>query len=310
MRYPERVKLSPLALVVGLCGCGASSGQTQADAQAACGATTCTSSEVCDRTDPAGPTCIPAAGDLDGDGIPNSADFCNHVAGGDTDEDGDGLGDICDPCPIAPPPVTPDPDGDAVDRPCDPDPHTAGDQILLFEGFANGIPSKWKATTVAWTSENGDAVVSLAGQADADLLQIAVVPKTNLAVETAYRVDAVEAGAADHVVVVTAADLRPAGVATMACGLEHDDTSGLDNVSINTNSGVGLQRTNNAFTTTTRYQIGAYATGGNAGCTAIGDGKGLGVAQASLTPDSMGTIGIGAPAVSAHFKWVLVVGRD
>jgi len=113
---------------------------------------------VCDHTDPSGVlACIPADGDLDGDGIPNSADFCSHMPGGDHDEDGDGLGDVCDPCPIAAPPAVPDPDGDAVDAPCDPDPHSAGDEIVFFDGFGSGLDPSYKPTTAsAWSVVGGE----------------------------------------------------------------------------------------------------------------------------------------------------------
>src|ERR1043165_5666863 len=104
---------------------------------AACGATTttqiggpgdasskCDDGQVCDRTATGGAVCIDAGGDLDNDGIPNAKDFCQHLAGGANDEDGDGIGDECDACPIAKPPATAETDGDGGDAPCDPDPKT------------------------------------------------------------------------------------------------------------------------------------------------------------------------------------------
>src|SRR5438105_2394132 len=91
-----RVVRSTVAPVVFLLGCGS------AHLGAPCSQThPCGDDEVCDLTDPNGPICIDANGDLDGDGIPNRLDHCNHMPGGEFDEDQDGLGDECDPCPIA-----------------------------------------------------------------------------------------------------------------------------------------------------------------------------------------------------------------
>lgn len=277
-----------------------------------CGSEYCDASEVCDKTDPSGVlVCLPADGDLDGDGIPNGADFCEHVAGGATDEDGDGIGDVCDACPIAPPPATPDPDGDAVDSPCDPDPRTGGDTILFFDGFNNGLDPNWKPTTAsAWTLEGGEMVVTLTGLPNPDFLQMGVIAKMNLAVEASYRVDNVDPSASDHLVVVGGSDPRPAGVATMECGLEQNDTAMTTQVTLTTNlSGAGAPATN-AFNTASLYEIGAYDTGANVGCTALGDAQAIGVVQAQISPDSLTSIAIGARGVTARFQWVLAVGRD
>ncbi len=277
-----------------------------------CGNEYCGTGQICDHTDPSGiPTCLPADGDLDGDGIPNSMDFCDHMPGGATDEDGDGIGDVCDACPIAPPPASPDPDGDAVDSPCDPDPHTAGDQILFFDGFNNGLDPGWKPTTAsAWTLEGGEMVVSLAGIPSADYLQMGVIAKTNLAVEASYRIDNVETSSTDHFVIVGGSDPRPAGIATMQCGLDHNDTAMSEQVNLQTNLAGAQSPATNAFNTASLYEIGAYASGTTVGCTALGDGNAIGVVQAQISPDSLTSIALGARGVTARYQWVLVVGRD
>ncbi len=276
-----------------------------------CGTHSCDDTQVCDKTDPNGPTCIPANGDLDGDGIPNSKDFCDHVPGGATDEDGDGIGDICDPCPIAPPPATPDPDGDAVDRPCDPDTYTPGDTILLFDGFAGGIGPNWKPTTASvWTAQGGEVIATLAGLSSADYLSTAVIAKTNLAIEAAWRIDRVETSSTDHFAAVAGSDPRPAGVASMQCGLDRNDTTVTDTVNLVTNQSSAQNVESNLFDTSKLYQVGAYAAGGNVACTGVADGAAIDIVQAPITPDAMAAISLGARAVTVRFEWVLVVGRD
>ena len=95
--------------------------------------------------------------DVDGDGIANTTDNCPMYSNpGQGNEDGDPLGDSCDPCPIDPanPPV--DPDGDGVSDICDPRPTTAGDKILVFEGFHAGVPSGWQI--IGTVTQSGDDI--------------------------------------------------------------------------------------------------------------------------------------------------------
>lgn len=96
-------------------------------------------------------------GDIDGDGVIDALDNCPDKPNPtQANEDGDALGDACDPCP----PYTDntDTDGDGVGDLCDPRPTMAGDQIALFEGFADGIPASW-VNMGGWTASGGDAAV-------------------------------------------------------------------------------------------------------------------------------------------------------
>ena len=93
--------------------------------------------------------------DVDGDGVKNAVDNCPDTPNPtQANEDGDALGDACDPCP----PYTDntDTDGDGVGDLCDPRPAMSGDQIALFEGFAAGIPPSW-VNMGGWTASGGDA---------------------------------------------------------------------------------------------------------------------------------------------------------
>jgi hypothetical protein len=298
------------AFAIALLGCGAESGAGLGDACSL--AIPCGTGGVCDYTIPK-PVCIDAAADPDGDGIPNAMDHCPNAPGGLYDEDGDGIGDDCDPCPIAKPPAVPDADGDAVDSPCDPDPRTPGDTILFFDGF-NGAPSpKWMPDpSGAWTVEGGELVVRLGSIPDESYFKVIVSPEPNLAVEASYRVDKVETSATTHIVAVAARDSRPAGVASFECGVVRNDVGGNDDVvDLETNQGATSHGVmGQAFSSASLYRAAAYATGINVGCTVIGDNMPLGTTQGMMTPDALGTVSLGARAVTARFQWVMVVGRN
>lgn len=112
-----------------------------------------------------GPDAVPgpdgggdAAGpDGDGDGVADAIDVCPTVPDPDQhDEDGDGVGDACDNCPTVANPdqanvgesmagVAVDEAGDA----CDPFPSAAGNDIVLFDGFA-GRRSLWTIDGGTW----------------------------------------------------------------------------------------------------------------------------------------------------------------
>lgn len=289
-----------------LAGCGSSTldGPCSLDAP-------CSDGEVCDFTAEAGPICISAEGDLDGDGIPNASDFCQHAAGGAFDEDKDGIGDDCDRCPIAPPRATPDPDGDEVDAPCDPAPSEPGDAILFFDGFGNGLSADWKPTTpAAWTAGSGELTVNLSAVGTQDYLQHVVIGKSNVAIEAGYRVDRVEDSAPRHLVAVYANDPRPAGTAEVQCGVSRADSSAADLVVVQTNGGaMSMATVDPALLTSKLYRAGTYVSGTRAGCSVIADNTALGTVQATITADDLSSIALTAQAVTVRFQYVIVVGK-
>lgn len=270
----------------------------------------CGAGAVCDFTAPGGPVCIPADGDIDNDGIPNDKDFCNHQPGGEFDEDMDGLGDECDPCPIAPPRDTPDTDNDNVDAPCDPEPSIDGNEILLFDGF-NGQDARWEASTPgAWRVQGGEMIVDLSDVMDQDFMTTTVIGKNSIAVEASFRVDRVEASASRHMVGVYAGDPRPAGVAEVTCYVTKADVAPSNElVVVETNAAAMNQMTSDAFNTAHLYRAGTYVTGNRAGCSVLKNGGPLGTVQANITPDQLSQIALTAHATSVRYQYILVVGR-
>jgi hypothetical protein len=80
-------------------------------------------------------------GDIDGDGIVDPIDNCPADANVDQhDEDGDELGDVCDPCPHLAGTAA-DGDGDGVGDACDPQPAIAKQQIVFFDPFTSDLPA-------------------------------------------------------------------------------------------------------------------------------------------------------------------------
>jgi hypothetical protein len=82
--------------------------------------------------------------DSDSDTIKDDVDNCRFDPNPDqNDEDGDLLGDVCDPCPPyrvyvkngTSADANEDADGDGVGDGCDPAPGTPGDKLVLFTGF-------------------------------------------------------------------------------------------------------------------------------------------------------------------------------
>jgi hypothetical protein len=68
----------------------------------------------------------------------------------DGDEDADGNPNATDPCPISDTDL--DDDGDGVGNGCDPTPQDSTDCIILFDGFEDGLDSRWQG---GWRIEDG-----------------------------------------------------------------------------------------------------------------------------------------------------------
>jgi hypothetical protein len=127
------------------------------------------------------------ANDSDGDGIDNAVDNCPDVANPDqANEDGDKFGDACDPCPVEANDTPNDPDGDGVADGCDPHPTVAGDKIVVFEGFANGIPSNWD---VVGTTSAAAGAISLTTVANNHTSVVAPGTFANATVSASIQVD-------------------------------------------------------------------------------------------------------------------------
>lgn len=292
--------MTVLALVLACVGCSS-------DVGGPCSATEPCSEGVCDLTNPGGGECVDADGDGDGDGIPNKRDFCQHEMGGEYDEDLDGLGDICDACPIAPPPAQPDSDGDEVDSPCDPDPSTKGDTIVVFDGFNSGaLPTGWKSTT-AWTFQGGEAVATPGSPTAVESLSAPLpLVSSHIAVLARWRVDRVDTTATENAVRVTAIDQRPAGTTTIACGSSR--AGGMDRLVIDTGAGFAQDTVDGLFDPAGLYRGALKIDGAQAQCALIAD-RDTGAAQAMTNGENMTQAGLAAKGATIRFGYLLAVQR-
>jgi hypothetical protein len=286
------------ALSVTLIGCGSSltthpGGPCQTDR-------TCDQGQICDQTDPAGPVCLDVNGDIDGDGIPNGKDFCEHMAGGAFDEDGDGIGDECDRCPIAKPPKTADSDGDAVDAPCDPDPAKAGEKIVLFNGFNAPMPG----LPAGWTIQGGEAIATPTDPSTILQLDLPLTtPSNHMSIQVGYRIDNVSAAASEADAGVVSFIMLPLGTTTIQC--TGTRTGPLDQLVLKTDATTATQDQKNLFNPASLYRLGQQLDGSVASCALISDTD-TGAAQGASGGFAMDHVGLYARGATVRFAYILV----
>lgn len=295
---------STLWLMLGACSSGSST-----EVGGPCLANrTCDDGQVCDQTDPDGPVCLDAAGDVDGDGIANGKDFCEHLAGGDHDEDLDGIGDECDACPIDKPPGQAEADNDGVDTPCDSDTRAPGDKIILFNGFNTAVAG----APAAWTFPVGEAVVT---PATADSIEELVIPLTratnHMAIQVGYRVDAVTSGAAESNVSVIGRTMLPLGTSQVSCGATR--TSGIDAIVVQTLANGSTTEmpkvVTNVFDPAGQYRILEQIEGAMAGCALAADAKNSGAVQLTGDGNAPNQLVLHVRGATVRFAYVIAVAR-
>ncbi len=260
---------------------------------------------VCDLTDPSGGTCIDKDGDLDNDGIPNTKDFCNHQQGGDFDEDRDGIGDVCDRCPTAPPPESPDADGDEVDSPCDPDPDVGGDRVVVFEGFNAGLPASWKATA-GWQFVGGSAIATAGPTATESLTTPLPLISQHIAILGQYRIDTVDTQATQSFAGVIGSDKRPAGNTSVQCTGSRSGAT--DQLVLDTSTNSAAKVFANLFDSASLYRVVIQLDLAQAACAMVADAE-LGAVQAMTPGEAMTEAGVVARGAIARFDYLLVVQR-
>lgn len=266
----------------------------------------CAAGGVCNLSNPEDVVCIVADGDIDADGLPNNRDFCNLQAGGEFDEDQDGVGDDCDRCPVSRPLGIADNDGDSVEAPCDPDPTQPGDRIIAFAGFNAGIPTGWKVNG-PWEMRGGELAIVAPAATKATLTVPIAVPNNRLAVLGQYRVDSVDAAATTAFAGVTLLDVRPANTSAFDCGGER--AQGKDNLILRTDVGFMSQLFVDLFKVGSLYKVAQRLEGATGGCSLIADAE-QGAVSTTSGGEAPSEAGIAAIGVTARFQYLMVVQRS
>lgn len=157
-------------LAAGLAACSFTPGRLPGDGGAPDG----------DLPDDDAPDATVVGPDGDGDGVADSTDNCPAIANDQRNHDGDPRGDACDRCPHLVSSTDPDLDSDGVGDDCDPRQATAGDSIVMWEGFYDNTGYATWTGTGSWSVANG-----VLTQAAADNPQAYTLPSGFAVVRTA-----------------------------------------------------------------------------------------------------------------------------
>jgi hypothetical protein len=250
-------------------------------------------------------------GDQDGDGVPDVHDNCPMIANADQhDHDHDGHGDACDRCPHLPDALDPDGDGDGVGDACDPHPTTAGDVRALWDGFYGPSldPNVWNTATAAgaWSTPNGVLLEQDPTIKNGSLLTTASF--SNPTITTSATLNALANNVMSRGLGISAGDLGASQY--YDCTLTAANAA---TVVISTLAGGAAHNSSAAWTTTfvagdTFIVSEQVRTGGlvGASCTVVAPGAPVVTATTSAGP-STGPIGFVTRSVSASYDYVFVV---
>ena len=244
-----------------------------------------------------------ATDDPDGDGVTTAADNCPAQANpAQYDEDGDALGDECDPCPLLRPAgdVQSDLDGDGVGDACDPHPGAVGDRLVLFESFHAGVPAGW--TPVGpWTGGPG-AVSTISSGGDALLYPPAPVAATDRFTLQA-RVVPGQAFGGDPRGIGPAGPVLPDSSDGVACELV--DSGGLPELAL-----VDLSRASfiasvpYAFQPGQAYNLTLVRSSAQFMCSVEGPAGARSVMRSSFPSSPAALIGLSASSFGGQFAWL------
>jgi len=246
--------------------------------------------------------------DDDDDTIPDLSDNCPTKANANQyNEDADDRGDACDVCPGDVDNGV-DADGDLVGDICDPHPGTAGDHIVLFEGFHDGIPSTYTATNGTWTSDSDDVVVA----SGADIVATLTFPNPATMAHTYIVGKAVvgtihpPAANGNRVGIVIQWDQPTISGIACAIGLPFGATQAT--MELRDSPNVTLATANIAtFVEGNVIDLRADKLATTYGCTSEPAGTPVNVSGASAVAPAIPHVGFRTRSNSARYKWLMVI---
>jgi hypothetical protein len=240
--------------------------------------------------------------DTDSDGVLNATDNCQTIANANQfNEDGDALGDVCDPCPVSA--NNADADSDGVGDACDPRPAMGGDVLEVFEGFHQGVPTSagW-AMTGTWTAATGSVSVNAASGSTASISRT-FTTSSHETVSTSFTVLAANGTLPSAGPVTHAAQ---GGTGSIVCALYrymgNPGITILDIANVNGATSAAYEMTlNETYGLSIRRDLAAYSCTGTRAATT---GTVMGNYNVNYTPYSGG---IFASGTSARFHWLMIV---
>jgi hypothetical protein len=246
---------------------------------------------------------------LAGDAGPPDATACLQPGDGAFhDEDGDGLDDACDDCPVDVDPDQADADGDGVGDACD---ETATPtHIALFDAFAGGsLDPRWELVNGDWHVE-GDALVVSANdglvQVDATGIEVA-----DGRVATRGTVGLVSPTAPDHLIGVTFDGLGPD---SYVCSTDQEGVTTVGDAALYLLEGITLQslappvHATDSFKTDAAFALDAHFKPGQQECTTTFEAKATVSSADAAIPT--GVIGFVSDGMALEIPYVILYEED